>query len=145
MILNNTEILSKNMPLDKMTNPEDFVPTHKSVILHVQGKPVACIIDAQNNYDVLKDDPSIRANLTGFLNKDDEFGLLIGFQLKIKSCEQFLQFTVYPNEEFVETLIVSEQIFIIDEKMDPLFSLRLNTDQFVKTKSEFDKFQKMIE
>lgn len=133
------------MPLDKMTNPEDFVPTHKSVILHVQGKPVACMIDTKNNYDGIKDDPSIRANLTGFLNKDDEFGLLMGFQLKIKSGEQFLQFTVYPNEEFIETLIVDERIFIINEKMDPLFSLRLNTDQFVKTKFEFDKFQKMIE
>lgn len=133
------------MPLDKMTNTEDFVPTHKSVILHVQGKPVACIIDAKNNYDDIKNDPFIRANLTGFLNKDDEFGLLMGFQLKIKSGEQFLQFTVYPNDEFIGTVIVDERIFIINEKMDPLFSLRLNTDQFVKTKSEFDKFQKMIE
>lgn len=133
------------MPLDKMTNTEDFIPTHKSVILHVQGKPVACIIDTQNNYDGIKDDPSIRATLSGFLNKDDEFGLLMGFQLQIKSGKQFLQFTVYPNEEFIETLIFDERIFIINDKMDPLFSLKINTDQFVKTKSEFDKFQKMIE
>ncbi|AFS80908.1 hypothetical protein NKOR_05110 [Candidatus Nitrosopumilus koreensis AR1] len=133
------------MPLDKMANPEDFVPTHKSVVLHIQGTPVACIIDPQNNYDDVNDDPSLRASLTGFLNKDDEFGLLMGFQLKIKTDEQFLQFTVYPNEELIETLIFDERLFIINEKMDPLFSLKINTDQFVKTKSEFDKFQKMIE
>ncbi|QDI88054.1 hypothetical protein Nisw_00170 [Candidatus Nitrosopumilus sp. SW] len=132
------------MPLDKMNNTEDFVPTHKSVILHLRGKPFACIIDTQNNYDQIKDNPSIRANLTGFLNKDEELGLLMGFQLKIKTDEQFLQFTVYPNEEFIETVIFDERIFIIDEKMDPLFFLKINTDQFVKTKSEFDKFQKMI-
>ncbi|RMW40210.1 MAG: hypothetical protein EA446_00485 [Nitrosopumilus sp.] len=132
------------MPLDKMTNTEDFAPTHKSVILHLQGKPVACVIDNENNYDDVNDNPTLRANLTGFLNKDEELGLLMGFQLKIKTDNQFLQFTVYPDEEFVETLIFDERIFIINEKMDPLFSLKINTDQFVKTKSEFDKFQKML-
>ncbi len=127
-----------------MTNTEDFIPTHKSIILHLQGKPVACIIDTQNNYDEIKDNSSLRASLTGFLNKDDELGLMMGFQLKIKTDEQFLQFTVYPNDEFIETVIFDEQIFMINEKMDPLFHLKINTDQFVKTKSEFDKFQKMI-
>ena len=127
-----------------MTNTEDFAPTHKSVILHLQGKPVACVIDNENNYDDVNDNPTLRANLTGFLNKDEELGLLMGFQLKIKTDNQFLQFTVYPDEEFVETLIFDERIFIINEKMDPLFSLKINTDQFVKTKSEFDKFQKML-
>ena len=127
-----------------MSNTEDFVPTHKSVILHLQGKPVACVIDTQNNYDGVNDDPSLRASLTGFLNKDEELGLLMGFQLKIKTDEEFFQFTVYPNDEFIETVIFDERIFIINAKMDPLFSLKLNTDQFVKTKSEFDKFQKMI-
>ena len=132
------------MPLDKMTNTEDYAPTHKSVILHIQGKPVACVIDNENNYDDVNENPSLRANLTGFLNKDEELGLLMGFQLKIKTDEQFFQFTVYPNEEFIETLIFDERIFLINEKMDPLFSLKINTDQFVKTKSEFDKFQKML-
>ena len=132
------------MPLDKMTNTEDYAPTHKSVILHIQGKPVACVIDNENNYDDVNENPSLRASLTGFLNKDEELGLLMGFQLKIKTDEQFFQFTVYPDEEFIETLIFDERIFLINEKMDPLFSLKINTDQFVKTKSEFDKFQKML-
>ena len=127
-----------------MTNTEDFIPTNKSIILHIQGKPVACVIDNLNDYETINDNPSLRANLTGFLNKDDELGLLMGFQLKIKTDEEFLQFTVYPNDEFIETLIFDERIFLINEKMDPLFSLKINTDQFVKTKSEFDKFQKMI-
>ena len=127
-----------------MTNTEDYAPTHKSVILHIQGKPVACVIDNENNYDDVNENPSLRANLTGFLNKDEELGLLMGFQLKIKTDNQFLQFTVYPDEELIETLIIDERIFLINEKMDPLFSLKINTDQFVKTKSEFDKFQKML-
>ena len=132
------------MPLDKMSNTEDFVPTHKSVVLHLQGKPVACVIDTQNNCDEVNSDPTLQASLIGFLNKDEELGLLMGFQLKIKTDTAFFQFTVYPNDEFIETVIFDERIFIINEKMDPLFSLKLNTDQFVKTKSEFDKFQKMI-
>jgi hypothetical protein len=132
------------MPLDKMSNTEDYAPTNKSVILHLQGKPVACVIDNENNYDDVNDNPSLRASLTGFLNKDEELGLFMGFQLKIKTDEQFFQFTVYPNDEFIETVIFDERIFLINEKMEPLFSLKINTDQFVKTKSEFDKFRQMI-
>ena len=136
------------MPLDKMPDSEEFVPTHESVVLHNHGTPVACIIDETMNnpprYDSLQKNPSLRASLMGFLNKDEELGLLMGFQLKIKTDDQFFQFTVYPDEEFIETLIFDERIFLINEKMDPLFYLKINTDQFVKTKSEFDKFQKMI-
>ena len=132
------------MPLDKMSNTEDFVPTHKSVILHLQGKPVACVIDTQNNYDGIHTDPSLRANLTGFLNKDEEIGLLFGFKLIISSEEKSFEYTVYPNDQLIDTLIFNEIICIINSEMDQLFSLKINTDQFVKTKSEFDKFQNML-
>ena len=27
------------VPLDKMPNPEEFVPTHKSTVLHIQENP----------------------------------------------------------------------------------------------------------
>ena len=77
------------MPLDKMPNSEEFIPTHKSRILHIHGTPVACIIDenSQNNsrYDALQNNPSFRASLIGFLNKDEELGLLMGFKLKIQT------------------------------------------------------------
>ena len=49
-----------------MTNTEDFAPTHKSVILHLQGKPVACVIDNENNYDDVNDNPTLRAILQDF-------------------------------------------------------------------------------
>ena len=136
------------MPLDKVSNPEQFVPTHKSLVLTIHDIPVGCILEAnsknetrylslENNY------PSV--NLMGFLNKDEDLGLLMGFKLKIQNKDEFFEYTVYPNEEFVDAVILNESIFIINEKLENLFALRgVVTDQFVKTKSEFEKFKKIL-
>ena len=137
------------MPLDKMPDSEEFMATHKSVILHVKGTPVACIVDENSEnilrYDAIKNDTSLRASLIGFLNKDDELGLFMGFKLKIQTDDDFLEYIVYPNDELIDTIIFEESIFIINEKLENLFSIqKIMTDQFVKTKSEFEKFQKMI-
>jgi hypothetical protein len=137
------------MPLDKMPDSEEFIPTHKSTILHTKGTPVACIIDEnpqnKSRYESLQNNPSLRASLIGFLNKDEELGLFLGFKLKIQTDDDFFEYTVYPNDEFVDTVIFEESIFIINEKLENLFSLqKIMTDQFVKTRSEFEKFQKMI-
>ena len=137
------------MPLDKMPDSEEFMATHKSVILHVKGTPVACIVDENPEnilrYGAIKNDTSLRASLVGFLNKDDELGLFMGFKLKIQTDDNFLEYTVYPNDELIDTIIFEESIFIINEKLENLFSIqKIMTDQFVKTKSEFEKFQKMI-
>jgi hypothetical protein len=136
------------MPLDKMPDSEDFVLTNTSRVLHVQGHPVACIVDEhpqESRYLSLSNNPSLKASLTGFLNKHDDLGLLIGFKLQIQTDSEFFEYTVYPNEEFVDTVIFNESISIINEKMETLFTLRkIMTDQFVKTRTEFDKFQKML-
>lgn len=116
------------MPLDKMPNSEEFVPTNRSVILHNDGNPLACIIDKNTKniprYAKLADDHTLQASLTGFLNKHDELGLLMGFKLTIQTNNDFFEFTVYPNEEFIDTIIFNEAIFIINEKLDSLFYLK---------------------
>lgn len=137
------------MPLDKMPNSDEFIPTHKSTILHTKGEPVACIVDhdSQNEsrYNSILNDSSIQVSLIGFLNKHEDLGLLIGFKLKIKTDTEFFEYTVYPDSEFIDTVIFNESIFIINEKLENLYFLKkINMDQFVKTKTEFDKFQKMI-
>ena len=136
------------MPLDKMSDPEDYALTHDSTTLHVKGKPAACIIDRSqedSKYASLPNDPTLKASLIGFLNKHDDFGLLMGFKLKIQTDTEFLEFTAYPNDEFIDTVIFDESIFIINDKLENLFSLRkIITDQFVKTRSEFEKFKKMM-
>jgi len=135
------------MPLDKMPEPDEFVLTHNSKILHIKDNPVACIIDNQNDsrYASLPNDPSLKASLIGFLNKHDDLGLLMGFKLKMQTDTEFFEYTVYPDEEFIDTVIFAETIHIINDSMENLFSLRkINTDQFVKTRSEFEKFKKMI-
>jgi hypothetical protein len=135
------------MPLDKMPEPDEFVLTHNSKVLHTKGNPVACIIDNQNDsrYASLPNDPSLKASLIGFLNKHDDLGLLMGFKLKIQTDTESLEYTVYPDEQFSDTVIFDETIHIINDSMENLFSLRkINTDQFVKTRSEFEKFKKMI-
>ncbi|QLH04587.1 hypothetical protein C5F49_04115 [Nitrosopumilus oxyclinae] len=135
------------MPLDKMPEPDEYVLTHNSKVLHAKGQPIACIIDNQNDsqYASLPNDPSLKASLIGFLNKHDDLGLLMGFKLKIQTDSEFLEYTVYPDEEFIDTVIYDEAIHIINDSMENLFSLRkIVTDQFVKTRSEFEKFKKMM-
>ena len=135
------------MPLDKMPEPDEFVLTHNSKVLHTKGNPVACIIDNQNDskYASLPNDSSLKASLVGFLNKHDDLGLLMGFKLKIQTDTEYFEYAVYPDEEFIDTVIFDETIHIINDSMENLFSLRkINTDQFVKTRSEFEKFKKMI-
>ncbi len=132
-----------------MPDSEKFIPTHKSTILHTKGEPVACIVDhdSQNEsrYTSMVDDSSLQVSLIGFLNKHDDLGLLMGFKLKIKTDTEFFEYTVYPDSEFIDTVIFNESIFIINEKLENLYFLKkIITDQFVKTKTEFDKFQKMI-
>ena len=137
------------MSLDKMPDTEKYLPTHESKILHIKGKPVACIIDKnlenESLYNSITSNENLKASLIGFLNKHDDLGLLFGFKLKIQNNDDFFEYTVYPNDEFIGTVIFDESIFIINEKLDHLFSLKkIVTDQFVKTKTEFDKFKKMI-
>ena len=132
-----------------MPNSDKFIPTHKSTILHTKGEPVACIVDhdSQNEfrYNSILNDSSIQVSLIGFLNKHEDLGLLMGFKLKIKTDAEFFEYTVYPDSEFIDTVIFNESIFIINEKLENLYFLKkIITDQFVKTKTEFDKFQKMI-
>jgi hypothetical protein len=137
------------VPLDKIPDSDEFIPTHKSTILHTKGEPVACIVDhdSQNEsrYTSMVDDSSLQVSLIGFLNKHDDLGLLMGFKLKLKTDTEFFEYTVYPDSEFIDTVIFNESIFIINEKLENLYFLKkIITDQFVKTKTEFDKFQKMI-
>ena len=132
-----------------MPNSDKFIPTHKSTILHTKGEPVACIVDndSQNEfrYNSILNDSSIQVSLIGFLNKHEDLGLLMGFKLKMKTDAEFFEYTVYPDSEFIDTVIFSESIFIINKKLENLyFFKKIITDQFVKTKTEFDKFQKMI-
>jgi len=136
------------MPLDKMPNSEEFIPTHKSTILHVSGTPIACIIDDdlqnKSRYDAIEKS-SLRASLVGFLNKDEELGLFMGFKLKIQTDDDYFEYTAYPNDQFIDTIIFEESVVIINQKLETLFSIqKIMTDQFVKTRSEFEKFQKII-
>jgi len=72
-------------------------------------------------------------------------GLFMGFKLKIQTDDDFFEYTVYPNEQFIDTIIFEESIIIINKKLETLFSIqKIMTDQFVKTRSEFEKFQKII-
>ena len=133
-----------------MPDSENFVQTHKSIVLHIKGKPVACIVEEDKShyidYENLRSSNSVRASLIGFLNKHDDLGLLMGCKIKIQyDTDKIIEFTSYPNDEFIDAIILHETIFIISEKLDVLFSMKILTDQFVKTKIDFEKFKKLLE
>ena len=136
------------MPLDKIENTEEYVKTHESLILHIKNNPVGCIIEKNNEnkskFSLIKKKSDVKASIRGFLNKHEEAGLLMGFKFKIQINNEILEYTVYPNDEFIDAVILNEMIFVIDNKMKQIFSCKILTDQFVKTKSELDKFQKIL-
>ena len=136
------------MPLDKIEDTEEYAKTHESLILHIKNNPVGCIIEKNNEnkskFSLIKKKSDVKASIRGFLNKHEEAGLLMGFKFKIQINDETLEYTVYPNDEFIDAVILNEMIFVIDNKMKQIFSCKILTDQFVKTKSELDKFQKIL-
>ena len=136
------------MPLDKIEDTEEYAKTHESLILHIKNNPVGCIIEKNNEskskYSLIKKKSDVKASIRGFLNKNEEAGLLMGFKFKIQINDETLEYTVYPNEEFIDDVILNEMIFVIDNQMKQIFSCKILTDQFVKTKSELDKFLKIL-
>jgi len=136
------------MPLDKIEDTEEYAKTHESLILHIKNNPVGCIIEKNNEskskFSLIKKKSDVKASIRGFLNKHEDAGLLMGFKFKIQINDEILEYTVYPNDEFIDAIILNEMIFVIDDKMKQIFSCKILTDQFVKTKSELDKFQKIL-
>jgi hypothetical protein len=135
------------MPLDKIKEVEEYAETHKSSVLHIQNNPVGCIIENNSEnrlkFESLENQSQIKASLRGFLNKHEEIGLVMGCKFKIEINQELLEYTVYPSMDFIESIIFNETIFLIDNKMNQIFSCKILTDQFVKTKSEFEKFKKL--
>ena len=136
------------MPLDKIEDTEEYAKTHESLILHIKNNPVGCIIEKNNEskskYLLIEKKSDVKASIRGFLNKHEDSGLLMGFKFKIQINDETLEYTVYPNDEFIDAVILNEMIFVIDNQMKQIFSCKILTDQFVKTKSELDKFQKIL-
>ena len=136
------------MPLDKIEDTEEYAKTHESLILHIKNNPVGCIIEKNNEnkskFSLIKKKSDVKASIRGFLNKHEDAGLLMGFKFKIQINDEILEYTVYPNDEFIDAIILNEMIFVIDNQMKQIFSCKILTDQFVKTKSELDKFQKIL-
>ena len=136
------------MPLDKIENIEEYVKTHESLVLHIKNNPVGCIIEENekkiSKYLQIEKKSEMKASIRGFLNKYEDAGLLMGFKFKIQINNEILEYTSYPNEDFIDAIILNEMIFVIDKKMKQIFSCKISTDQFVKTKSELNKFQKIL-
>ena len=136
------------MPLDKIENIEEYIKTHELLVLHIKNNPVGCIIEENNDnkikYSEIGKKSDVKASIRGFLNKHEDVGLLMGFKFKIQINSEILEYTSYPNEEFIDAIILNEMIFVIDNKMKQVFSCKISTDQFVKTKSELNKFQKIL-
>ena len=136
------------MPIDKIENIEEYVKTHESLVLHIKNNPVGCIVEENekkiSKYLQMEKKLELKASIRGFLNKHEDAGLLMGFKFKIQINNEILEYTSYPNEDFIDAIILNEMIFVIDKKMKQIFSCKISTDQFVKTKSELNKFQKIL-
>ena len=115
------------MPLDKIENIEEYTQTHKSLVLHIKNNPVGCIVEEnlQNKikYSTIEKKSNIKASIRGFLNKHEDGSLLMGFKFKIQISNEILEYTSYPNNEFIDSIILNEMIFVIDNQMRKYFFL----------------------
>ena len=59
------EIFNKqSVPLDKIQDVENYIQTNKSLILHIKGNPVACIVEEvfenKSKYELLEKKSDIK-------------------------------------------------------------------------------------
>ena len=58
-----------------MNDTNEYIQTHKSLILHIKNNPVACIVEENNEnkskYLSIEKKSEIKASIRGFLNKHE--------------------------------------------------------------------------
>lgn len=118
--------------------------THQTKVIQVNGEPIACIIDLnplnKGRYDSFSENPDLEAVLsaTGLFSADEVYGMLL--KLKIKSLDDFFEYTLQPDDEFIHILIKSGEIYFVGNQPKPFFTLRkLDVGSVINIKKTLDE------
>ncbi|MGI0022652.1 MAG: hypothetical protein ACRD9Q_07310 [Nitrososphaeraceae archaeon] len=117
------------MPIEKRKADTNPYISHNCKIFHIQGHPIACIIDdnIQNKqrYDSFSDNPNLEANLNPTVGKSNDYGWVMILNLSVRSLDDKMDFTILPDDEFIEVLINNAEINFADSSPRVFFSMGL--------------------
>ena len=118
------------MPIKETPANSDHADiTHPCKVYHISGHPIACIIDdnPQNKqrYDSFSENPTLQARLVPMVVETKEYGWAMILNLSVKSSSDIMDFTIFPDDEFIEVLIANAEINFCDPTPKPIFSLGL--------------------
>ena len=119
------------MPIEKRkanTNPIKI--SHKCKIVRIQGgHPIACIIDdnLQNKqrYDSFSDNPNLEVNLNPTVGESNDYGWVMILNMSVRSLDDKMDFTILPDDEFIEVLINNAEINFANSSSRVFFSMGL--------------------
>lgn len=118
------------MPIKEVPNNIDHVNiSHQCKIYHISGHPIACIVEEnmqnKQRYDSFSDNPTLQARVIPKVveTKDHGWGMII--ELNVKSSTDQMDFTIFPDDEFIEVLINNAEINFTDPTPKPIFSMGL--------------------
>ena len=118
------------MPIEQRKASSDPIDvTHQCKVLHVKGHPIACIIDEEpqnkQRYDSFSDNPNLQARLNPMVSESKDHGWIMILNLSVKSLDDKMDFTIFPDDEFIEVLINNAEITFVDGFMRGIFSIGL--------------------
>ena len=114
------------MPIEERIASSDSSDiTHECKVFHIDGHPVACIIDKnqqnKHRYELFSENSDLGENLTPTVGESTELGWIMILNISIRTLDDKMDFTILPDDEFIEVLINNSEIIIVDDYKKPMF------------------------
>lgn len=132
------------MTITSKPAPDGIDITHQAKVFHVKGEPISCIIDQnplnKSRYDSFNENPDLMGSLNPIVVESEDYGFVIIIQLKIKSLDDFFEYTVLPDDEFIDVLIKTGQIVFVDNQLKAVFTIgKLNINGVIELKQKLNE------
>ncbi len=118
------------MPIKELisdSNPMNI--THECKVLHIDGHPIACVIDKnqqnKQKYKSFSGNLNLQANLDPIVGESIDFGWIMILTINLRILDDKLTFTISPDDEFIDILINNSEIVVVDDFKKPLFAFGL--------------------
>ena len=109
--------------------------THATAVLHLQGQPIPVILD-ENELNIprygafMKDSLENSLSATEVFEKESDGDIVprgIAITLKLKTPNDFMEFVIIPDDEFVTELIACKKLYFGNSKGVSFFQMDLDT------------------
>ena len=116
------------MGIEKKPQEDKFlVPTHECAVLHQKGVPFAAIIDENSLhkpiFEKMSENPSLQISFRPQINEAEKLGHMMSIHLRLKTDNEYLEFTFLPSMEFNQVLLNSNSLQFIIPKLSYGFTL----------------------